>query len=101
MSFSDAAKQENVNKCVKELHGYKFENGNELYVNKFENKRERQRKLKIEWNQNDTVTNKRMCFVKFISETVDEEVLRKEFEPYGTIESVKIQSEKVNKGDKV
>lgn len=38
--------------------------------------------------------------MKFINESVDEEMLKKEFEVYGQVTSVKIQVETVEKGDK-
>jgi polyadenylate-binding protein len=79
-----------------------MDNGEELYVSKFEKKSERTRKLKMEMgkNSNNESKNKNNLYVKFINESVDEDMLKREFEVYGPVSSVKIQVENVQKGDK-
>lgn len=52
---------------------------------------------KISNNENK---NKNNLYVKFINESVDEDMLRREFEVFGPVSSVKIQVENVQKGDK-
>mmetsp|Transcript_98528 Transcript_98528/g.212468 ORF Transcript_98528/g.212468 Transcript_98528/m.212468 type:complete len:94 (-) Transcript_98528:127-408(-) len=44
--------------------------------------------------------SKKNLYVKFINEGVSEEMLRKEFEAFGKVTSVKIQVENVTKGEK-
>lgn len=56
--------------------------------------------MEISKNANNEQTNKRNLYVKFIHENVDEEMLKKEFEEYGTVTSVKIQVDTVTKDDK-
>lgn len=65
-------------------------------------KSERTRKLKMEMgkNSNNESKNKNNLYVKFINESVDEDMLKREFEVYGPVSSVKIQVENVQKGDK-
>lgn len=70
---------ENARNAINELNGKKI-NDIELYVNKFEKKSERTRKLKLELSKNESNYNKTNLYVKYISDTVDEEMLKKEFE---------------------
>lgn len=71
-------------------------------MGRFEKKSERTRKLKNEISKNASSdqNNKRNLYIKFINENVDENMLRKEFELFGNVTSVKIQVETVTKGDK-
>lgn len=88
--------------AINELNGKKI-NDLELYVNKFEKKSERTRKLKLEltkMSNNETNNNKTNLYVKYISDAVDEEALKKEFEAYGNVTSVKIERELVKKDEK-
>jgi len=71
-------------------------------VGRFEKKSERTRKLKMEMgkNVNTEQTSKKNLYVKFINDNVDEAMLKKEFEQFGRVTSVKIQIENVKKDDK-
>jgi len=63
--------------AIKELNGKRVE-AEELYVGNFESKNERYRKVKTEAKTDNN--NKRNLYVKHISDAVDEEMLKKEFE---------------------
>lgn len=71
-------------------------------MGRFEKKSERTRKLKMEMgkNVNTEQTSKKNLYVKFINDNVDEAMLKKEFEQFGRVTSVKIQIENVKKDDK-
>jgi RNA recognition motif-containing protein len=51
-------------------------------------------------NVNTEQTSKKNLYVKFINDNVDEAMLKKEFEQFGRVTSVKIQIENVKKDDK-
>jgi RNA recognition motif-containing protein len=51
-------------------------------------------------NVNTDQTSKKNLYVKFINDNVDEAMLKKEFEQFGRVTSVKIQIENVKKDDK-
>jgi len=93
---------EEAKQAIEQLNGTKLNNGNELYVAKFEKKSERTKKLKIEMSKTNVQDNnqKKNLYIKYIDESVNEEMLRKEFEVFGKITSIKIQVESVTKGDK-
>lgn len=96
--FADSDKARD---SISDLNG-KVVDGLELFVGRFEKKSERTRKLKMEMSKNTSTdsNSKKNLYVKFINESVDENMLRKEFEVYGKVSSVKIQVENVTKGDK-
>lgn len=49
---------------------------------------------------NEKSMNKNNLYVKYISESLDEDTLKKEFEVFGSVTSVKIERDTVKKGDK-
>merc|ERR1719423_365386 len=93
VSFEDS---EAAEKAVEELNGQEI-NGKMLYVGRAQKKAERQAELKKKFEQLKLDRlNKYQgvnLYVKNLDDTIDDERLRKEFAPYGTITSAKVMYE--------
>merc|ERR1711972_945115 len=93
VSFEDS---ESAEKAVDELNGVEMF-GKTLYVGRAQKKAERQQELKKKFEQLKLERlNKYQgvnLYVKNLDDTIDDERLRKEFAPYGTITSAKVMYE--------
>merc|ERR1712128_88993 len=93
VSFEDA---ESAEKAVEELNGVEMF-GKTLYVGRAQKKAERQQELKKKFEQLKLERLNRYqgvnLYVKNLDDTIDDERLRKEFAPYGTITSAKVMNE--------
>jgi len=93
VSFEDA---ESAEKAVEELNGQEMF-GKTLYVGRAQKKAERQQELKKKFEQLKLERLNRYqgvnLYVKNLDDTIDDERLRKEFSPYGTITSAKVMCE--------
>merc|ERR1719435_116014 len=93
VSFEDA---ESAEKAVDELNGVEMF-GKTLYVGRAQKKAERQQELKKKFEQLKLERLNRYqgvnLYVKNLDDTIDDERLRKEFAPYGTITSAKVMNE--------
>merc|ERR1712121_408031 len=90
VSFEDS---ESAEKAVEELNGVEMF-GKTLYVGRAQKKAERQQELKKKFEQLKLERLNRYqgvnLYVKNLDDTIDDERLRKEFSPYGTITSAKV-----------
>merc|ERR1719153_253075 len=93
VSFEDS---ESAEKAVDVLNGTEM-NGKTLFVGRAQKKAERQQELKKKFEQLKLERLNRYqgvnLYVKNLDDTIDDERLRKEFTPYGTITSVKVMNE--------
>jgi len=93
VSFEDS---ESAEKAVEELNGTEMF-GKTLYVGRAQKKAERQQELKKKFEQLKLERLNRYqgvnLYVKNLDDTIDDERLRKEFAPYGTITSAKVMNE--------
>merc|ERR1711976_781959 len=93
VSFEDS---ESAEKAVDELNGAEMF-GKTLYVGRAQKKAERQQELKKKFEQLKLERLNRYqgvnLYVKNLDDTIDDERLRKEFAPYGTITSAKVMYE--------
>merc|ERR1712165_639307 len=93
VSFEDS---ESAEKAVEELNGQEI-NGKMLYVGRAQKKAERQAELKKKFEQLKLDRLNRYqgvnLYVKNLDDTIDDERLRKEFAPFGTITSAKVMNE--------
>merc|ERR1719317_1719534 len=93
VSFEDS---ESAEKAVEELNGVEMF-GKTLYVGRAQKKAERQQELKKKFEQFKLERLNRYqgvnLYVKNLDDTIDDERLRKEFAPYGTITSAKVMNE--------
>lgn len=100
VSFEDP---KSADVAVSELHDYNVE-GQNLYVNRAQKKSERQIELKKRYEQLKMERFNRYqgvnLYIKNLDDSIDDERLRKEFEPFGNITSVKVMvnEEKRSKG---
>ncbi|CAG9581368.1 unnamed protein product [Danaus chrysippus] len=80
-----------------ELNGKELVEGKPLYVGRAQKKAERQKELKRKFEQLKTERLTRYqgvnLYVKNLDDTIDDERLRKEFAPFGTITSAKVMLE--------
>merc|ERR1719284_2375261 len=87
---------EAAEKAVDELNGVEMF-GNTLYVGRDQKKAERQQELKKKFEQLKLERLNRYqgvnLYVKNLDDTIDDERLRKEFAPYGTITSAQVMNE--------
>merc|ERR1712117_321974 len=94
VSFEDS---ESAEKAVEELNGQEMF-GKTIYVGRAQKKAERQMELKKKFEQMKLEGMTRFqgvnLYVKNLDDTIDDERLRKEFAPYGTITSAKVMNEK-------
>jgi len=93
VSFEDS---ESAEKAVDELNGQEI-GGKTLYVGRAQKKAERQAELKKKFEQLKLERLNRYqgvnLYVKNLDDTIDDERLRKEFTPYGTITSARVMCE--------
>lgn len=82
--------------AVKEMHNRNID-GQNLYVNRAQKKSERVTELKKRYEQMKLERFNRFqgvnLFIKNLDDTIDDERLRKEFSPFGTITSAKVMTE--------
>merc|ERR1712198_228597 len=90
VSFEDS---EAAEKAVEELNGLEI-GGENLFVGRAQKKAERQQELKKKFELLKLERLNRYqgvnLYVKNLDDTIDDEILRKEFSPYGTITSAKV-----------
>jgi len=93
VAFEDA---EAAEEAVTQMNGKEFD-GKAMYVGRAQKKGERQQELKRKFEQ---LKSERMnkyqgvnLYVKNLDDSIDDEKLRKEFIPYGTITSAKVMTE--------
>lgn len=93
VSFEDAEHAENA---CNELNGKEIM-GKQIYVGRAQKKAERQMELKKKFEQLKMERLSRYqgvnLYVKNLDDSIDDERLRKEFAPYGTITSAKVMTE--------
>jgi len=98
VTFKDTSEAQ---KAVKEFHGKVIVDGDErfeFYVARAQRKKERRRLMNEKWNKVQSVQGQdRNLYIKNIDSSVDDDELRKMFEPYGDIQSAKIS--KTQNGD--
>ena len=94
--FVSVEDSEPAEKAVDELNGVEMF-GKTLYVGRAQKKAERQQELKKKFEQLKLERLNRYqgvnLYVKNLDDTIDDERLRKEFTPYGTITSAKVMNE--------
>jgi polyadenylate-binding protein len=93
VSFENA---ENAEHACNDLNGTEFV-GKQIYVGRAQKKAERQMELKKKFEQLKMERLSRYqgvnLYVKNLDDSIDDERLRKEFAPYGTITSAKVMTE--------
>ncbi|KAJ7331980.1 hypothetical protein JRQ81_014160 [Phrynocephalus forsythii] len=94
--FVNFEKHEDAQKAVEDMNGKEI-NGRMLYVGRAQKRIERQSELKRKFEQ---IKQERVSryqgvnlYVKNLDDGIDDERLRKEFSPYGTITSAKVMTE--------
>ncbi|XP_034016174.1 polyadenylate-binding protein 1A-like isoform X1 [Thalassophryne amazonica] len=94
--FVSFEKHEDAQKAVDEMNGKEL-NGKLIYVGRAQKKVERQTELKRKFEQmkQDRMTRYQgvNLYVKNLDDGIDDERLRKEFSPFGTITSAKVMME--------
>ncbi|NWS28586.1 PABP4 protein, partial [Polioptila caerulea] len=94
--FVSFEKHEEANKAVEEMNG-KDINGKMLFVGRAQKKAERQAELKRRFEQLKQERLSRYqgvnLYIKNLDDTIDDEKLRKEFSPFGSITSAKVMLE--------
>ncbi|CAK6957394.1 embryonic polyadenylate-binding protein-like [Scomber scombrus] len=94
--FVNYANHEDAQKAVDEMNG-KDINGKMIYVGRAQKRLERQGELKRKFDQIKQDRIQRYqgvnLYVKNLDDTIDDERLRKEFAPYGTITSAKVMTD--------
>nr|CAG4648839.1 EOG090X0BVS [Polyphemus pediculus] len=87
---------ESAEKACDEMHAKDF-NGKTLFVGRAQKRNERQTELRRKFEQMKIERMNRYqgvnLYVKNLDDTIDDERLRKEFAPYGTITSAKVMTE--------
>lgn len=88
---------EDAERAVDDLNGKELIDGKPLYVGRAQKKAERQQELKRKFEQLKIERLNRYqgvnLYVKNLDDTIDDERLRKEFSPFGTITSAKVMME--------
>lgn len=88
---------ESAEHAVQELNGKELSDGKNLYVGRAQKKNERQMELKRRFEQLKMERLTRYqgvnLYVKNLDDSIDDERLRKEFSPFGTITSAKVMLE--------
>lgn len=86
-----------ADRAVADLNGKEISEGKVMYVGRAQKKAERQQELKRKFEQLKIERLTRYqgvnLYVKNLDDTIDDERLRKEFAPFGTITSVKVMME--------
>lgn len=99
-AFINFEKHEDAVKAVEELNDKEFE-GKTLYVGRAQKKRERVEQLKQQYEQAKQEKMSKYqgvnLFVKNLDDSVDDERLKEEFSPYGTITSVIVMKDETGK----
>uniref|UniRef100_A0A665TDA2 Polyadenylate-binding protein n=1 Tax=Echeneis naucrates TaxID=173247 RepID=A0A665TDA2_ECHNA len=96
--FVSFERHEDAQKAVDDMNGKEL-NGRQVYVGRAQKKGERQNELKRKFEQmkQDRMTRYQVCgvnlYVKNLDDGLDDERLRKEFSPFGTITSAKVMME--------
>ncbi|KAM8964836.1 polyadenylate-binding protein 1 [Sarcophilus harrisii] len=94
--FVNFERHEDAQKAVEEMNGKEL-NGKKIYVGRAQKKVERQTELKRKFEQmkQDRITRYQgvNLYVKNLDDGIDDERLRKEFSPFGTITSAKVMME--------
>ncbi|XP_028926718.1 polyadenylate-binding protein 1-like isoform X2 [Ornithorhynchus anatinus] len=94
--FVNFEKHEEAQKAVTSMNGKEL-NGRVLYVGRAQKRTERQSELKRKFEQIKQERVNRYqgvnLYVKNLDDCIDDEKLRKEFSPYGTITSAKVMTE--------
>jgi len=91
--FVNFEEHESADKAVNAMHGAKLGNKN-LFCCRAQKKAEREAKLKKEWEQLKISKYQGInLYIKNIDDEIDEERLRAEFAPWGTIKSCKIMTD--------
>nr|XP_056703424.1 polyadenylate-binding protein 4 [Euleptes europaea] len=94
--FVSFEKHEEANKAVEEMNG-KDINGKMVFVGRAQKKVERQTELKRKFEQLKQERISRYqgvnLYIKNLDDTIDDEKLRKEFSPFGSITSAKVMLE--------
>nr|XP_057907439.1 embryonic polyadenylate-binding protein-like [Doryrhamphus excisus] len=94
--FVNYANHEDAQKAVDEMNGKEI-NGKMLYVGRAQKRLERQGELKRRFDQIKQDRIQRYqgvnLYVKNLDDSIDDERLRKEFSPYGTITSAKVMTD--------
>lgn len=94
--FVNYAYHEDAQKAVEEMNGKEL-NGKIIYVGRAQKRLERQGELKRKFDQIKQDRIQRYqgvnLYVKNLDDTIDDDRLRKEFAPYGTITSAKVMTD--------
>ncbi|XP_053173364.1 embryonic polyadenylate-binding protein-like [Scomber japonicus] len=94
--FVNYANHEDAQKAVDDMNGKEI-NGKMIYVGRAQKRLERQGELKRKFDQIKQDRIQRYqgvnLYVKNLDDTIDDERLRKEFAPYGTITSAKVMTD--------
>uniref|UniRef100_A0A3P9BDW3 Polyadenylate-binding protein n=1 Tax=Maylandia zebra TaxID=106582 RepID=A0A3P9BDW3_9CICH len=94
--FVSYEKHEDANKAVEEMNGTEL-NGKTVFVGRAQKKMERQGELKRKFEQLKQERISRYqgvnLYIKNLDDTIDDEKLRKEFSPFGSITSAKVMLE--------
>lgn len=95
--FISFEEPEQAEEAVKEINAKELNNGKTMYVGRAQKKAERQAELKRKFEQLKLERLNRYqgvnLYVKNLDDTIDDEKLRKEFSPYGTITSAKVMTD--------
>uniref|UniRef100_A0A672JDF3 Polyadenylate-binding protein n=1 Tax=Salarias fasciatus TaxID=181472 RepID=A0A672JDF3_SALFA len=94
--FVSYEKHEDANKAVEEMNGTEL-NGKTVFVGRAQKKMERQAELKrkFELLKQERISRYQgvNLYIKNLDDTIDDEKLRKEFSPFGSITSAKVMLE--------
>ncbi|XP_010877518.1 polyadenylate-binding protein 4 isoform X1 [Esox lucius] len=94
--FVSYEKHEDANKACEEMNGQEF-NGKTVFVGRAQKKMERQAELKrkFEMLKQERISRYQgvNLYIKNLDDTIDDEKLRKEFTPFGSITSAKVMLE--------
>ncbi|XP_006238863.1 polyadenylate-binding protein 4 isoform X6 [Rattus norvegicus] len=94
--FVSYEKHEDANKAVEEMNGKEM-SGKSIFVGRAQKKVERQAELKRKFEQLKQERISRYqgvnLYIKNLDDTIDDEKLRKEFSPFGSITSAKVMLE--------
>ncbi|KAK5857159.1 hypothetical protein PBY51_010421 [Eleginops maclovinus] len=94
--FVSFEKHEDANKAVEDMNGTEY-NGKTVFVGRAQKKMERQAELKrkFELLKQERISRYQgvNLYIKNLDDTIDDEKLRKEFSPFGSITSAKVMLE--------
>jgi polyadenylate-binding protein len=95
--FVSFEEPEQAERAVEEMNGKEMSTGKVLFVGRAQKKAERQAELKRKFEQMKMERLNRYqgvnLYVKNLDDTIDDERLRKEFSPFGTITSAKVMTD--------